>query len=316
MTTTTGKVAGSATHPRGSRRRSRRRNHSENLWGHIFLLPWFLGFFLLTLGPLVASLYLSFTEFDLLTTPEWIGLDNYVRMFTADPQFWQSLTVTFVYVLVGVPLELIFALGVAMALNRGLRGMDFYRSVFYLPSLFGGSVAVAVLWRQVFGDRGLINSLLGFVGIEGPAWISDPDTALSTLIVLHVWQFGAPMVIFLAGLRQVPVTFYDAAAVDGAGALRQFVSITVPLLTPVIFFNLVLRLIQSFQAFTPAFIISDGTGGPSDSTLFYTLYLYQEGFMNFRMGYASALAWVLLVIIAVLTAINFSASRLWVHYEQ
>ncbi|MFD1718571.1 carbohydrate ABC transporter permease [Georgenia deserti] len=297
-------------------RAQRRTDRTENRWGYLFLLPWFLGFFLLTLGPLVASLLLSFTDFDLLTTPAWVGLDNYIRMFTADPEFWQSLKVTFTYVLVGVPLELAFALAVAMCLNRGLRGLDFYRSVFYLPSLFGGSVAVAVLWRQVFGGQGLVNTLLATVGIDGPAWIADPGTALSTLIVLHVWQFGAPMVIFLAGLRQIPATYYDAAAVDGAGAVRRFVSITLPLLTPVIFFNLVLRLIQSFQAFTPAYIISDGSGGPSESTLFYTLYLYQEGFVNFRMGYASALAWVLLAIIAVLTAANFSLSRLWVHHEQ
>ncbi|WP_236050662.1 carbohydrate ABC transporter permease [Nonomuraea cypriaca] len=293
----------------------RRKRHRDNAAAYLFLIPWLAGFVLFLLGPMLVSLYLSATDFDLLTVPEWIGLDNYARMFTDDSRFWQSLKVTTLYVVLSVPLELVFALAVAVLLNRGLRGMSLYRSVFYLPSLFGGSVAVAVLWREVFGGEGLVNRLLALAGIQGPAWIADPSTSLYTLVVLHVWQFGAPMVIFLAGLRQIPATFYEAAALDGAGKVRRFVSITLPLLSPVIFFNLVLRLISSFQAFTPAFIVSDGTGGPSDSTLFYTLYLYQEGFENFRMGYASALAWVLVVIIGAVTAVNFAFSRRWVHYE-
>jgi len=292
-------------------RRERRR---EALWAHLFLAPWFVGLLVLVLGPLLMSLSVSFTDFDLLTAPRWTGLSNYTRMLH-DETFWQSLKVTFVYVLVGVPLELAFALAVAVGLNRGLRGSDFYRSVLYLPSLFGGSVAVAVLWRQVFGGTGLVNQLLSVVGIHGPAWISTPSTALSTLIVLEVWQFGAPMVIFLAGLRQIPRVYYEAAAVDGASRWRTFRSVTMPLLSPIVFFNLVLRIIGSFQAFTPAYIISGGSGGPSDSTMFYTLYLYQEGFTNYRMGYASALAWVLVVIIAIFTGINFVAGRRWVHYE-
>lgn len=296
-------------------RRHRRRAHRDNLWGYLFLLPWLVGLFLLTLGPMLASLYLAFTDFDLFTAPAWIGLDNFVRMFTVDPEFIASLRVTFIYVALGVPLELVFALAVAVALNRGLRGLDFYRSVYYLPSLLGGSVAIAVLWRQVFGGEGLLNQFLAVFGVDAPSWVSDPQYALYTLVVLHVWQFGAPMVIFLAGLRQIPQEFYDAAAVDGAGRVARFLRITIPLLSPVIFFNLVLRVIGSFQAFTPAYIISDGSGGPIDSTLFYTLYLYQEGFVNFRMGYASALAWFLLLIIAALTAVNFAASRYWVHYE-
>jgi len=296
--------------------RARRRGARENLYGYLFLAPWFLGLFVLTAGPMLVSLYFSFTDFDLLSAPEWVGLDNYVKMFTEDPRYFNSLRVTFAYVFLSVPLKLAFALAVAMLLNRGLRGLGAYRAVYYLPSLLGGSVAIAIMWRQIFGGDGLVNQLLGALGLGGlPSWISTPEYALYTLVVLAVWQFGSPMVIFLAGLKQVPQELYDAAAVDGAGKISQFLRITIPILTPIIFFNVLLQLIGSFQAFTPAFIVSGSTGGPSDSTLFYTLYLYQEAFTNFRMGYASAMAWVLLLIIATLTAINFLGSRYWVHYE-
>ncbi len=200
-------------------------------------------------------------------------------------------------------------------LDKGIRGLTLYRAIFYLPSLLGGSVAIALLWRQVFGLDGLANSVLAVFGIEGKSWIASPDTALGTLIILLAWQFGSPMVIFLAGLRQIPTELYEAASVDGASKLRQFLSITLPMLSPIIFFNLVLQMIGAFQAFTPAFIISGGKGGPNDATLFYTLYLYQEGFQNFDMGYAAALAWVLLVVIGGVTAINFITSRYWVFYN-
>jgi len=282
---------------------------------YLFLAPWFLGLLGLTLGPMLASLYLSFTDFNLLTAPEWTGLTNYERMFTLDDRFLQALQVTFTYVLVSVPLELAFALFVAVILNRGLKGLGAYRAIYYLPSLLGGSVAIAIMWRQIFGEDGVVNSVLTVFGVAPRSWVSSPETALGTLILLRVWQFGAPMVIFLAGLRQIPQQLYDAAAVDGAGPVARFLRITIPLLTPIIFFNLVLQVIGAFQAFTPAFIVSLGTGGPADSTLFYTLYLYQEGFTNFRMGYAAAMAWVLLVIIALFTAANFLLSRYWVHYD-
>jgi multiple sugar transport system permease protein len=280
----------------------------------VFLAPWLLGLVLITILPIVASLYLSFTKYDLFNAPEWIGLDNYVRM-SQDPRLGASLGVTFVYVLVGVPLAMGAALGVALLLDKGLRGLAFYRSMFYLPSLLGSSVAVAILWKQIFGVDGIVNQFLAVFGIEGPGWISNPDTALSTIILLSVWGFGAPMVIFLAGLRQIPVMYYEAASVDGAGAARQFFSITLPLLSPIVFFNLVLSMIGAFQAFTQAFIISGGSGGPSDSTLFYTLYLYQKGFTAFDMGYASAMAWLLVAIIAGFTAVNFALSKLWVFYD-
>ncbi|RSB75572.1 sugar ABC transporter permease [Rhizobium pisi] len=292
-----------------------RRLWNANAPGYLFLLPWLIGFFGLTLGPALISLYLSFTDFDMLRSPGWVGAANYVRIATADPKFSAAMRVTLTYVVLSVPFKLTFALLVAMALNRGVRGLPIYRAIFYLPSLLGGSVAIAVLWRQLFASDGLINAALATVGIEGPSWISHPSYSIYTLVALSVWQFGSPMIIFLAGLRQIPQDMYEAASLDGASKFRQFYKITLPLLTPVIFFNAVVQTIDAFKAFTPAFIISGGTGGPINSTLFYTLYLYQEAFGNFRMGYASALAWILVLIIAVFTAFSFLTSRYWVHYD-
>ena len=288
------------------------RDHSA---GYLFLLPWFIGFFGLTIGPIVTSLYLSFTHFDLLTAPRWTGVDNYVRMFTNDRNFTASMRVTFFFVIFSVPLKLAFALGVALLLNRGMRGLSVYRSLFYLPSLLGASVAIAILWRQIFAGDGLVNQFLALFGIVGPSWISNPNYSLWTLIVLSIWQFGSPMIIFLAGLRQIPQDMYEAASLDGAGKWRQFWKITLPMLTPVVFFNAIIQTIEAFKSFTPAFIISGGTGAPINSTLFYTLYLYNEAFSFFRMGYASALAWVLLAIVAAFTAFSFLTSKYWVHYD-
>ncbi|WP_166867062.1 MULTISPECIES: sugar ABC transporter permease [unclassified Salinibacterium] len=286
----------------------------DNKAAYIFLAPWLVGLLAFTIGPMIASLYLAFTKYNLLKPPTWNGLDNWVRMFN-DARLWNSLEVTVTYVVVGVPLQLGFALGIALLLDRGLRGLGFYRSLFYLPSLLGGSVAIAILWRQVFGTNGLINEMLAWFGIQAPGWISHPDYALGTLIILHIWTFGSPMVIFLAGLRQIPEEYYEAAQMDGAGKVRRFFSVTFPLLTPIIFFNLVLQLIFAFQSFTQAYIVSGGTGGPSDSTMFFTLYLYKQAFTELDMGYASAMAWFLLVIIAGFTAFNFWLSRFWVFYD-
>ena len=292
--------------------RSWRRNRA----GYLFLGPWLIGFFCLTLGPTIASLYLSFTDYDLLTPARWSGLKNYHYAFFEDWHLWHALGVTFTYVLWSVPLKLTVALGLAMALDRSVRGVTVYRAIFYLPSLLGASVAIAMLWRQIFGGDGLVNELLLMLtGWSGPSWVTHPDFALGTLVILAIWQFGSPMIIFLAGLRQVPQELYEAAAMDGARPLRQFFKITLPLLAPVVFFNLVLQTIDAFKAFTQAFIVSGGQGGPVDSTMFYTLYLYLEAFANFRMGYASALAWLLLVIIGIFTAISFLSSRYWVYYE-
>jgi multiple sugar transport system permease protein len=301
--------------------RSQRRNFGtrrarlENRVAYVFLAPWLIGMVVFAIGPMLISLYLSFTRYDLFTEPVWTGLDNYARMLFRDTRWRASLEVTSTFVFWTVPLRLVFALAVAMVLNRALRGVSLYRAIYYLPSLLGGSVAIAILWRQVFGGQGLLNQVLAPLGLPTSSWIANPDTALSTLIVLGVWQFGSPMIIFLAGLKQIPKELYEAANIDGASKLAMFFRITVPLLTPIIFFNLIMQMISSFQSFTPAFIISGGSGGPANSTLFYTLYLYQQAFSSFRMGYASALAWTLVLIIAAFTVVNFVASRYWVFYQ-
>jgi len=303
--------------PRSAEERRARRKAAgrDNKAAYLFLLPWLIGLVVITIGPLIASLYLSFTEYSLIESPQWTGLANYARMLD-DARLHTALRVTFIYVVVSVPLQLALALAIALVLDRGMRGLALYRSVFYLPSMLGASVAIAVLWRQMFGTDGLVNQVLRLFGLNATTgWISDPKYALSTLILLHIWTFGSPMVIFLAGLRQIPTMYHEAASVDGAGRWHRFIHITLPLLSPIIFFNLVLQVIGAFQSFTQAFVVSNGTGGPSDSTLFYTLYLYQRGFGEFEMGYAAAMAWLLVVIVGALTAINFWASKYWVFYD-
>jgi multiple sugar transport system permease protein len=296
-----------------ARRRNRRRR--ENLAGYAFMTPWLIGFILIIGGPVLVSLYLSFTDYSVLGDPEWIGAENYERMFTNDPRFWAALRVTFTYLLVSVPLVQIFALFLATILNRGIRGLTLYRALFYVPSLIGGSVAIAILWQFIFSADGLLNSSLALLGVNTEySWIGTPSTALSTLIILNVWQFGAAMIIYLAGLRQIPTELYEAATMDGAGAGRKFASITLPVLSPIIFFNVLMNIVAAFQAFNTAYVVSNGTGGPANSTLFYTLYLCQRGFVDFDMGYASALGWVLLVISAGVAALLFWLSRRVVFY--
>ncbi|MGW2485914.1 carbohydrate ABC transporter permease [Streptomyces sp. NPDC001606] len=302
-------------HERERMRRRAARRRGGGWWPYLFLAPWFAGLFGLTVYPMLDSLYLSFTDFDLLTPARWIGARNYTHMFTDDPVFWDSVHATLLYVLVSVPLKLALALGVAILLNRPLKGIGVYRAAFYLPSLLGGAVAMAIVWRQVFGGDGLFNDVLGWFGIKGQDWISSPDTSVYTLVLLAVWQFGTPMVIFLAGLKQLPKDVYEAAAIDGAGTFTRFFRITLPLLTPIVFFNVVLQIIDGFKTFTPAYVVSNGTGGPLNSTMLYSLYLYKKGFTDLQMGYASALAWVLFLVIAGFTAVNFVAGRYWVHYD-
>lgn len=288
---------------------------TDNKAAYVFLIPWLIGLVVITIGPMIASLYLSFTDYSLLAPPNWIGIKNYQRMMS-DPRLLNSIRVTLTYVIVSTPLQLGLALGIAVLLNRGMRGLAFYRSVFYLPSLMGSSVAIALLWRQIFGTDGLVNQVLRGLGWSNPpGWIADPGTALYTIILLHVWTFGSPMIIFLAGLRQIPDMYYEAASVDGASKWTQFWHITMPLLSPIIFFNLVLQIIGAFQSFTQAFIVSGGNGGPSDSTMFYTLYLYQQGFANLDMGYAAAMAWLLVLIVGAFTFLNFFLSKYWVFYD-
>jgi multiple sugar transport system permease protein len=293
--------------PAAAPKRRPKREREGAAW--VFLSPWVLGASVLTLLPMAVSLYLSFTDYNLFDPPHWVGLRNYTQMFTEDPRYWRSVLTTLTYVVIAVPLQLALALVVALALKSMKRGKAFYRSAFYAPSLLGASMSIALVWRAVFNDGGTVDNLLGTGG-----WVNKPGWALLAVALLTVWQFGAPMVIFLAGLQQIPAELYEAAAVDGAGKWRQFVSVTVPMLSPVLFFNLVLQTIQAFQVFTPAFAVSAGKGGPADSTLVYTMYLYDRGFVASHMGYASAMAWVLLLVIGVVTAVLFRTSRSWVFY--
>ena len=292
---------------------------TDNKVALAFLGPWVIGLLGITLIPLVTSLVLSFTNYRLTRrTFNFIGFGNYSAMF-ADPRLWQSLKVTLTYVIVSTPFQLAIALLIAVLLNQGMKGLTFYRSVFYLPSLMGSSVAIALLWAQIFGAQGLMPSILARLGIIRSfdySFIGDTKTSLITIMILHVWTFGSPMIIFLAGLRQIPTMYYEAASVDGASKWTQFWRITMPLLSPIIFFNLVLQIIGAFQSFTQAYIISNGRGGPVDSTLFYSLYIYMIGFTNkFEMGYASAMAWLLVIIVVIFTAIAFLTSKYWVFYE-
>ncbi|CDR09686.1 carbohydrate ABC transporter permease [Streptomyces iranensis] len=293
-------------------KRAPKRERQGAAW--VFLSPWVLGAAVLTLLPMAVSLYLSFTDYDMFDAPRWIGFRNYTQMFTEDPRYWRSVITTLTYVVIAVPLQLLLALAVAIALKSVKRGKGFYRSAFYAPSLLGASMSIALVWRAIFNDGGSVDNLLSGMGIDIGGWINKPGWAILSVALLTIWQFGAPMVIFLAGLQQIPAELYEAAAVDGASWWRQFRSITIPMLSPVLFFNLVLQMIQAFQVFTPAFAVSAGKGGPADSTLVYTLYLYDRGFTASHMGYASAMAWALLLAVGAVTAVLFRTSRAWVFY--
>ncbi|MDR1972375.1 MAG: sugar ABC transporter permease [Treponema sp.] len=282
---------------------------------YVFLAPWILGLLGFTIIPMAMSLYFSFTHYDMANPPIWIGLDNFKTMF-ADKRMIKSLQVTTTYVFAGLPFQLAFALLLAVILKRNHKGVRIYRAIYYLPSLLGGSVAVALLWRNIFGKEGVVNQILAVFGIVGKSWIATPSTALSMLVLLQIWQFGGSMVIFLGGLKNISTDYYEAASIDGAGKITSFFRITVPLLTPMVFFNVVMGIIGSFQAFTSSFIISGGNGSPLDTTLFYTLYLYIKAFRQFNMGYASAMAWLLLVIIAIFTKLCFMFADKWVYYDE
>lgn len=287
---------------------------SENLTGYLFISPWLIGFIIFTVIPIVASLFLSFTHYDILSAPKFAGLANFERMLFKDGRYWKSVTSTFYYVFTAIPMRLVFALLVAMLLNNHHKFTSLYRAAFYAPSIIGGSIAVAVMWRQVFGKEGLVNFLTAVFGIPPVNWLGNPSTAIWTLIFLAIWQFGSPMLIFLAGLKQIPQELYEAASMDGAGNASKFFNITLPLLSPVIFFNLIMQTISGFLVFTQAFIVTGGA--PLDTTLFYALYLYRRAFETFEMGYASAMAWALLLIIGIITTISFKFSSYWVYYEQ
>ncbi len=302
----------------GRRERGRVRLGEGNLAGYLFIAPWLIGFFAFTFIPIAASLVLAFTNYNILSpSPHWIGVRNFERMFSHDPRYWTSVKQTFYFAFTSVPLKLAFALALAMLMTAPRRLVGAYRAAYYLPSIVGANVAIAVMWRQIFGTDGVVNAVLATLGLPAhTSWLGSTATAIWTVIALAVWEFGSPMLIFLAGLKQIPAELYEAAAIDGAGMLARFTRVTLPLLTPIIFFNFVVQMIFGFTVFTSAFIISNGTGSPLDTLLFYPLYLYQKGFRDFEMGYAAAMAWVLLVVVALLTALIFKSSRYWVFYAQ
>ena len=281
--------------------------------GLLYISPWLLGFVLLQLYPMLSSLYYSFTNYSMGKTHAWVGLKNYINIFTRDPNFYQSAKVTVIYVLVAVPLKLSFALFIAVLLNQKLRGINFFRTAYYIPSILAGSISIAILWKALFIKDGFINSLLAMIGIPAISWYGTRGMALFTVCILTMWQFGSSMVLFLAGLQQIPSTLYEAAQMDGAGPVRRFFKITLPMLTPTIFFNVIMQTINAFQEYTSAAVITHG--GPVYGTYLYGLKLYEEAFTNWKMGYASALSWVLFAVVMIFTLIMFATSSKWVYYE-
>jgi len=293
-------------------RRSSRLARREALEGYLFVTPLLVGLLVFTLGPILESLALSFTRYDIFTPPVFVGLKNY-RALLDDRLFWQSLKVTTVYAMVSVPLQLIFGLAVALLMNARVRGITLFRTLYYLPAVVSG-VAVSLLWAWIFNPGyGLANVALKAADLPPQRWLADPATALPSLILMSLWGIGGGMVIYLAGLQGVPGPLYESASLDGANALQQFRHVTLPLLTPVIFYNLVMGLIGAFQTFTQAFVMT--SGGPANATLFYVLYLFRQAFSYFHMGYASAMAWVLFAILLTLTLLVFKSSALWVYAE-
>ena len=285
----------------------------ESVAGYMFILPIIIGLIVFTAIPFFTSLSLAFTEYDMLTAPKWVGVDNFVKMFTKDKLFWKSFWVTFKFAIIQVPIKLLVSLGVALVLSRNSKAIPVYRATFYIPSLMGGSVAVALMWKQLFAYNGPINNIFSVLGIAPVRWLNDVSTALGVLIGLGIWQFGSSMLIFLAALKNVPASYHEAAIVDGASPVRRFFAIVLPMITPVFFFNLVNQTISAFQAFNSSYLITSGK--PLNSTLYYGVHLYNRAFTFSEMGYGSAMAWFMLLVIAFFTALIFKSSNAWVYYE-
>jgi len=285
----------------------------EALEGYLFISPWLIGFCVFVAGPMIASLYLSFTKWELLDKPIWVGLDNFKVMFFEDPLFWTTLYNTAYYTLLAVPLGIIVSLSLALLLNQEVKALSIYRTLYYLPAVTSG-VATAIVWVWIFNPNiGLLNYFLSLLGIQGPRWLGDPTWSKPSLIIMSLWGAGGSMVIYLAGLKNIPTQLYEAAKIDGANSWQTFWNITIPQLTPTIFFNLIMGLIGAFQTFTNAYVMTQG--GPVNSTLFYVLYLYNNAFQYYHMGYASSMAWFLFVIVILVTLLQFRLARRWVYYE-
>ena len=285
----------------------------ETILGWLMVSPWLIGFICFSALPMFASLIISFTEWDMLSKPEWVGFENYKTSFLEDPLALHSLNITILFTIVSIPLNIVFGLALAMLLNTSIRGLAIFRTIFYLPAILSG-VAVALMWRWIFSTEfGLLNALLSMIGIEGPAWLTDRIWVLPSFVIMRLWSVGGGMIIYLAGLQSIPTNLYEAANIDGANWWHRTRFITLPMLSPTIFFQLIVGFIFSMQIFTEAFIMTNG--GPADASLFYLLYLYRQAFQYFDMGYASALAWVLFVVILVLTIILFKTGKSWVYYE-
>ena len=286
--------------------------YNDNTVGYIFSLPFIIGFLAFTLIPIAVSMYYSVTDYKLGQTPAFIGIKNYLELLK-DERFINSVKVTLIYVVTSVPTKLIFALFVAYLLTQGRRGVTFYRSLYYVPSLIGGSIAVALVWKTIFSRKGLANTILASLGLQKLSWLGDPKLSMGILVLMSAWQFGSSMIIFAAGLKEIPGRYYEAAEIDGANKWQRFLSITLPCLSPIILYNLVMQTITAFMAFTQAFVITQG--GPNDATNFYALYVYNHAFKWSNMGYASAMSWLMLVLISVITLILFKSSKFWVFSE-
>jgi len=297
--------------------RSRRRRSKllirEYIAFYLFASPWIIGLLVFTIGPMVASLYLSFTDYAVIDSPKWVGLDNYVHMFTDDPLVWQALSVTGMYSLGAIPLTLIVSFLIALLMHQRVYGVRVFRTIYYLPSVIAG-VPVALLWMWILNPEfGLMNNFLRLFGIEGPKWLYSTTWVIPSFVLMSLWQIGVPMVVFLAGLQGIPIHLYEAAEIDGAGWWAKFRHVTLPMMSPVILFVMIGLIIDSFQTFTPAFLMTNG--GPANASLFYGLYLYNNAFKWFKMGYASGLAWLMFLIILLLTGLVFRSSIRWVYYE-
>ena len=286
--------------------------YNDNTVGYIFSLPFIIGFLAFTLIPIAVSMYYSVTDYKLGQTPAFIGIKNYLELLK-DERFINSVKVTLIYVVTSVPTKLIFALFVAYLLTQGRRGVTFYRSLYYVPSLIGGSIAVALVWKTIFSRKGLANTILASLGLQKLSWLGDPKLSMGILVLMSAWQFGSSMIIFAAGLKEIPGSYYEAAEIDGANKWQRFLSITLPCLSPIILYNLVMQTITAFLAFTQAIVITQG--GPNDATNFYALYVYNHAFKWSNMGYASAMSWLMLVLISLITLILFKSSKFWVFSE-